>query len=667
MKKLIAVVLCLFMMAGVTLSLSSCLPPVDDNINNNVGNNQGNSGNIDSDENTDDDESGTQNPENPDPENPDPENPDPENSDDSCVGHIDYDNNDYCDLCSEYVIVVLDFYSFNDLHGKFCDTATQPGVDEIGTYFENRREFDDNIILLSTGDMWQGSAESILSNGKIIVDWMNALGFVAMTLGNHEYDWGEEAIRSNITLADFPFLAINIYDNSTGKLADYCTPSIMVERDGIQIGIIGAIGDCYSSISSDMVENVTFKVGSELTSLVKDESQRLRSVGADIIIYSLHDGTSGYDNSLSNGYIDLVFEGHTHQSYSSVDSYGVYHIQGGGENYGFSHIEIAINGANGNKKVTEANVITTGSYSNLEDHLPTEEIEDKYSEIIDYAYADLGYVSKTYGDSEIEDFVAQLYLEAGLEKWGDEYDIVLGGGFLRTRTPYNLTSGTKKYSDLLSLFPFNNPLVLCSISGRNLKNKFINSSSSDYHIALSDYGNGLSVNNSGTYYVVVDTYTAFYAPNGLTIIEYYDNETYARDLLADALVAGRLGGSQQGGNSQPEEDNRPEGEYSFTSIPEALAIGNALGNNQSTSEYYYIKGTVKSNPQSTYGNLYLVDENGNEIYVYGLYDASGVRYDSMEIKPQMGDEIILYSIIYKYSNGSTVTVELKSAKLLEII
>ena len=61
-----------------------------------------------------------------------------------------------------------------------------------------------------------------------------------------------------------------------------------------------------------------------------------------------------------------------------------------------------------------------------------------------------------------------------------------------------------------------------------------------------------------------------------------------------------------------------------------------------------------------------MDENGNEIYVYGLYDASGTRYDSMSVKPKIGDEIILYSTIYKYSNGSTTTIELKNATLLQI-
>ena len=570
----------------------------------------------------------------------------------SCTTHIDADNNDYCDMCDQYLIVVLDFYAFNDLHGKFCDTATQPGVDEIGTYFENRSNYDDNIIILSSGDMWQGTAESSLVGGKILVEWMNELGFVSMTLGNHEFDWGEDAIRQNVQIAEFPFLAINIYNKTTGVLADYCTPSIMIERDGIQIGIIGAVGDCYSSVSSDMVQNVTFKVGSELTALVKAESNRLRSLGADIIVYSLHDGegsSSYYDYSLSNGYVDVVFEAHTHQDYVTVDSYGVYHLQGGGENYGITHVELAINSLSGSKKVTDASVITNSEYKNLPDHEETEAIEDKYSDIIDFAYAELGTVSKYMSDAIVEDFVAQLYLEAGIEKWSGKYNIVLGGGFLRTRTPYNLSAGKKTYADIFSLFPFNNRIVLCSISGSKLKSKFINSTSSDYHIALSEYGKNLSISNSATYYVVVDTYTALYSSNGLSIVEYFDETTYARDLLADAIKDGRLGSSSES--------------YTITSISDVLEIGKGLEVDKSTSEVYYVKGKIKSIPNATYGNIYIIDEYGNELYIFGLYDADGNRYGYMANPPSVGDTILVMSVIYRYN---TSTVELKSATLIEI-
>ena len=654
MKKIIATILALVMMLAMTFSLTSCIPNI-------FGDNTGAGDNV-----TDNTQDGTDN-----------DQGSSDGSDDTdyvvdCSNgdHIDNDADEYCDLCNEYVIVVIDFYVLNDLHGKFCDTATQPGVDELGTYFKNAANSDDHVVIMSSGDMWQGTAESNLTNGHLLTEWMNEMGFVSMTLGNHEFDWGEDAIRSNKEIAEFPFLAINVYNKSTNQLADYCTPSIMIERGGIKIGIIGAIGDCYSSISSDMVEDVYFKVGKDLSALVKAESNKLREMGADFIVYSLHDGyddsisgssvatstqLSGYyDIMLSSGYVDLVFEGHTHQYYSLVDAAGVYHMQAGGENYGIAHAEIKVNSANGNSKVKQSNVVTNSAYKDLADDPDTEAVEEKYADIIEMAYSVLGKVSRKYADYEIEAVVAQLYLELGLETWGDKYDIVLGGGFLKTRSPYSLSAGDKTYADVLSLLPFNNRIVLCKVSGNNLSNKFIYTTNSDYYCAYSEYGSSIknSVSASGEYYVVVDTYTALYAPNGLTIVEYYDDGVYARDLLADAIKDGMF--------------EIKNSDYKLTSIPEANSIGEGLGANETTTEFYYIKGTVKATPTGDYGNFYLVDENGNEIYVYGIYDLSGNKYAYMSEKPDKGDVIIVYAPIMKYQSSYT-KIELKNATLIEFV
>ncbi|MBR5143796.1 MAG: hypothetical protein IKW53_01985 [Clostridia bacterium] len=653
MKKIIAMFLVLFILSLSAFALSSC--DYFGNVNGGDNNGTGNGGSIDNNGGAAGNNGGNK-------------------GDDyvpncSIGDHLDEDNNDYCDLCDKYVIVVIDFYVVNDLHGKFCDTDKQPGVDELGSYFKQMEEQDDNVVIMSSGDMWQGTAESNLTGGFILTEWMNAMNFVSMTIGNHEFDWGQDDIRANLEIADFPFLAINIYNNDTNTLADYCTPSIMIERGDIKIGIIGAIGDCYSSISGDMVEDVHFKVGSALTALVKAEADKLRSEGADIIVYSLHDGnessktgtsnlgasafSSYYDTALSNGYVDLVFEAHTHQSYTIVDPNGVYHLQGGGENSGISHVELVVNSGNGNNKVREAGVVKSTVYSALDDDPRTEAVEQKYIDIIEYAYAPLGNVSKTMGDSEVEDYIAGLYLEKGLEKWGEEYYIVLGGGFLKTRSPYNLIAGTKTYADVLSLLPFDNRLVLCSVSGYNLKSRFINTTNSDYHNAYSQYGNSIlnNISNDQTYYIVVDTYTALYAPNKLTIVDFYDNKTFARDLLAEAIKAGNL---------EVKHDN-----YQLTSIPDALKIGNNLGDGMTTTQSYYIKGTITGITNTTYGNIYIKDENGNELYIYGLYDLFGNRYGSMSDQPKVGDEIVVYSTIYKFVYGGSTTVELKNAVMIE--
>ena len=471
--------------------------------------------------------------------------------------HKDADSNEICDLCNNSVVVVLDFYSINDLHGKFADADSNIGVDELTTFLKNARANNKNSIFLSAGDMWQGSSESNMTKGKIIVDWMNELDFTAMAIGNHEFDWGEEFIKSNAEMAEFPFLAINIYDRKTNQLADYCAPSVMVDRDGVQVGIIGAIGDCYSSIAVDKCDEVYFKTGRDLTNLVKAESEKLRQQGADCIIYLLHDGhgqsnssflpssqmASYYDPSLSNGYIDVVFEGHTHQGYRAEDEHGVYHLQNRGDNKGgITHAQIAINAVTQKIDVRSAQLVSTSTYQNLEDDTLIQQLMDKYKDEISPANRVLGYNSAYRNSSYLQQLIAQLYYELGEKTWGDKYDIVLGGGFMSARSPYNLYKGDVTYSDIQSIFPFDNQITLCSVKGRDLLRKFVETSNDRYYIHYGEYGKEVckKIDSNATYYIVTDSYTAYYAYNNLTVVAEYDPTIFARDLLAEYIEAGGL-------------------------------------------------------------------------------------------------------------------------------
>ena len=458
--------------------------------------------------------------------------------------HFDVDNNGLCDDCDIDVVETIDFYTFNDLHGKIEDGDNHPGVDEVTTYLENRKEIDEHIVLLSAGDMWQGGSASNGTHGRIVTDWMNYLGFEAMTLGNHEFDWGQDAIRENVKLAEFPILAINIYDNATGQRVDYCEPSVMIERGGAKIGIIGAIGDCYTSISSEHTQGIHFKVKNELTALVKAESTRLREQGADVIVYLIHDGTTYsalneadyYDISLSrDGYVDVVFGGHTHSYYYFTDDYGVPHLQGGGDNSkGITHVELDVNFANGEIKMNITGYVQHSQYQNLDGSLIVENLIDKYWDEIGWIYESLGYNAKYRDDSEIEELAVKLYYEAGVAKWGDKYNIVLAGGSLNTRSPYNIYTGYVQYGDLQMILPFDNPLYLCRIKGSDLKSKFLNNSSYVKYSTIT----ASQVKDNEYYYIVADSWTALYDWAKCETIELYDNNTYARDLIAEYIKQG---------------------------------------------------------------------------------------------------------------------------------
>ena len=441
-------------------------------------------------------------------------------------------------------IVTLQLAAFNDVHGNAIDSETGLGISKTATLINQLTNNKENTILISQGDMWQGSAESNLTKGFLMTEWMSQQGFVSMTLGNHEFDWGEERIKENAAVANFPFLGINVYNHSTNERPEYCKPSVIIERGGAKIGIIGAAGDNYSSISASKVKDVYFKTGTELDSLVKHEAKLLKEQGCDMVIYSIHDDDSAYNLELSKEYVDLVLEGHTHKSYIRKDDKGVYHMQGGGYNKSFSYAKIEIDTLNDTCKVYDAKSVYTNDYAkNTNVEVRTEALFEKYSEIIGDARKPLATLEYRYESDYLRELISRLYLQEGLVEWGNDYTIFLGGGYLSCRSPYHLGYGEVSYADIYNLFPFDNNIQLCSLKGSDLRQRFTETDNENYFVSYSEFGDNTkdNIDPNETYYIVTDTYCSDYTPNHLTVVtEYHDANFYARDLVASYITNGYL-------------------------------------------------------------------------------------------------------------------------------
>ncbi len=99
-------------------------------------------------------------------------------------------------------------------------------------------------------------------------------------------------------------------------------------------------------------------------------------------------------------------------------------------------------------------------------------------------------------------------------------------------------------------------------------------------------------------------------------------------------------------------------------IEEAIALGTSKEHNTYTEEKYYVTGVITSVYNTQYGNMYITDENGNTITIYGTYSADGeLRYDAMELQPIAGDTVTVYGVVGQY-NGNA---QLKNAWITNII
>ena len=108
---------------------------------------------------------------------------------------------------------------------------------------------------------------------------------------------------------------------------------------------------------------------------------------------------------------------------------------------------------------------------------------------------------------------------------------------------------------------------------------------------------------------------------------------------------------------QPEQPEVPETPADPTpdsklTIKEAIALGASKEHNVYTTGKYYVTGVIKSVYNTQYGNMYIQDEDGNELCIYGTYSADGsTRYDAMEVQPVVGDTVTIYGVIGQY-NGT---------------
>ena len=90
------------------------------------------------------------------------------------------------------------------------------------------------------------------------------------------------------------------------------------------------------------------------------------------------------------------------------------------------------------------------------------------------------------------------------------------------------------------MLPFDNQITLCSIRGSDLISKFLETDHYAYYIKTSAYGDSIrhDIDPNATYYVVTDSYSAYYTYNHMTVIDVYGENIFARDLVADYITAG---------------------------------------------------------------------------------------------------------------------------------
>src|SRR5499427_8413723 len=143
-------------------------------------------------------------------------------------------------------VVIL---STTDMHGRifpidyYTNKYDNVGIAKVATLVKDARKNDPDLLLLDSGDTIQGTPLEYFHNKRNntppdpMMLAMNALHYDAMTVGNHEYNFGLQVLEKARKEAKFPWLSANTYDVNSTKT--HYQPYIVKEIGGVRVGILG--------------------------------------------------------------------------------------------------------------------------------------------------------------------------------------------------------------------------------------------------------------------------------------------------------------------------------------------------------------------------------------------------------------------------------------------
>jgi 2',3'-cyclic-nucleotide 2'-phosphodiesterase (5'-nucleotidase family) len=212
----------------------------------------------------------------------------------------------------------------NDVHGYLLPyedkNLTAPPGKVGGAAFiaakieEIRKAHRGSCLLLDAGDIAQGTPISNEFRGEPVIEIMNRIGVQATTLGNHEFDWGQDTLRQMLSREKFPCICANLLDAKTGRLVDFIKePYHIFTVNGIKIGIIGITTPATPRISFEYnVKGLRFE---EPEKVLPGYVKELREKGVQLVGVLSHYGLEG-DRKMAERVpgIDFIVGGHTHKA-----------------------------------------------------------------------------------------------------------------------------------------------------------------------------------------------------------------------------------------------------------------------------------------------------------------------------------------------------------------
>ncbi len=242
----------------------------------------------------------------------------------------------------------------NDMHAGFVPHdafwvkgSPKPlvgGFKELSFTVDSIRQRDQTILLLDAGDVMTGDPIADLefdgAQGGALFAMMDMIGYDAWCVGNHDFDISQANLRRLTEVARFPTLSANIVDNQ-GKYPVNNRPYVIIEKDGLKIGIIGVMSqDLYHLVNQNSLVGIKVLDPVETTQHWIDEIKSK----TDLVIALTHEGVDE-DSVLASHVtgLNIIVGGHSHTRLKQPRVVnGVIIVQTGSncENLGVLHVAV---------------------------------------------------------------------------------------------------------------------------------------------------------------------------------------------------------------------------------------------------------------------------------------------------------------------------------------
>ncbi len=349
----------------------------------------------------------------------------------------------------------------SDVHGrldpvKSCGKENQGGLAKRASFVKDMREQENNLLVLDSGDYFQGTIYYDLYGGKESARLMPHAGIDAMALGNHEFNADEAGLRELMQLANTPFLCANI-DFSDDYLKQQVKPYIIKEVEGEKILIIGVTTPDLMSMTKS--RSIKVHDAAPIVQKIAEEVEH------DYLIVLSHCGYA-YDKKMlsQSPAIDLILGGHDHYSlmYQSPDG-AIIHNGCYGTQVGVLRIDTE-------KKSVEAQLVP------MDEDIAHDENIDKEMQVINARVDALKAQKVAHAaitiqgeEKEIESQqtnLGQLVLKSMSTAFYDFDAVIVQAGSIRI---YRDLQGDISYTDVMQILPFKGMLVCGQLRGSELK------------------------------------------------------------------------------------------------------------------------------------------------------------------------------------------------------